>query len=588
MKELFSEFTDGFVLSVEIDLDKGLQTLFIRGYNKETGETTAEIAEKQLSKSIDKITTNSDDFRQIMQRIELGNSILKNFDAKILRLNLSLALDNIKKQYIDFISELDTYREQERKKEEEYEIEQIHKEADRFYEFLDENDLTLFGYLEYLSRWFSGGEARNVLIGFLCAFGTFSGVKPLWFMALGKAGEGKSFIEEAVLNLVPQKFIENGLKTPAALVRKGQIQGLDYLDKKILTMGDLGDPKDYEDYRRVMHKYKKMTTEGHDEFEAVADNPDPVTGERQTILMELKGYPSVLFTSVNTENVDDQFLSRGLTATPESSDEQVSMFVRYMQSGSIWNKKTKNIIRNELPMLHGYLQTIGRDDTDVINPYYYCLEKWFEDDEYFKRALTKYPELVKIVTYLHAHEREMIDVDGMYYYISTKQDNMIVAQLMNPSNNLSGVAINVFNQLLKYYQEYSEAELHEFLEGEIHIKECKTIFSVGSAQLELRKNRKFRGLQYGDIFRNLSDAGLIEAIEKVPRSNKNIYIISQHEKLGHKPIDFDQKLIDEYVEEIPYIYGATPLEIYEKIGKEKNSDKYSKNPFGKLKPAPWF
>lgn len=588
MKELFFEFTPGFVLSLEVDLKQNCNTIFVKTFDKEDGPGGF-IVEKMLTKTPIDTTINSQDMKEVLEYVKLSDSVLSKFDKKEIKLDISKALDEIKKQYRLFMNDIGDYREKEKQAEDELLQEMFEEKSSDFMSFLEENELTLFGYLEYLARWFSGGEAKNTLIGFLCHYGTFSGTKPLWFMALGKAGEGKSFIEEASLKLVPSKYIENGLKTPAALIRKGQMSGLDYLDRKILTMGDMGDPKDYEDYRRVMHKYKKMTTEGHDEFEAVADNPDPITGERQTILMELKGYPSVCFTSVNSENVDDQFLSRGLTVTPEASDKQVAMFVRYMQSGSLWKQKSDYIVRNQLPMLHAYLQKIEGEDliTDVINPYYYCLEEWFSGDEYFKRALTKYPELVKIVTYLNREQREFIAHDNIIFYIATKEDNMTVAQLLNPNSNLSGVAIKVFNQLLKYYKPYDEDEYETYRIEDTNLKNLDTIFSVNSAKTHLRNTREFRGLNYGEIFYNLQEAGLISSPGKVPRSRNNIYCLERTEEYGMKEIVFDQKLIDEYVDEVQFIYGPTPGEIREKISQEKSSN-YSENPYGKLKPAPWF
>ena len=310
----------------------------------------------------------------------ISNGVSPDMSAVIIKEGLYDAICELQDQHMDNLENSDELKQVERVKQLEEENKIINEQAEEFYKFLQEHDLTLFGYIEYLSRWFSGGEARNVIIGLLCCFGTFSKIKPLWFMALGKAGEGKSFIEFAVLQLVPSKFQENGLKTPAALIRKGQTIGADYLDGMCITMGDLGDPKDYEKYREVMHKFKKMTTEGHDEWELVGDTINQETGQRDVILQELTGYPAVIFTSVNSENVDDQFISRGLTVTPEATDEQVSMFIKYMQNGSIWKQKTDYITRNHLPLLHGYLQSIDYDNSFVINPYYDCLELWFAED----------------------------------------------------------------------------------------------------------------------------------------------------------------------------------------------------------------
>jgi hypothetical protein len=584
--EFSHQLYTGYAVTVEID---GKHTyMHIRKVNAE-GEIGASLLKKRLTIPIKKLTFKKEDVQMLykqMNKRELEG--IKDVKEDVIKLNFAEAIDEILLQHDEYIENIDEIRETEKEQEREIEAEELEEIASDFRTFLEDNEITLFGYLEYLSRWFSGGEARNTLIGFLCHFGTFSGTKPLWFMALGKAGEGKSFIEEASLKLVPTKFIENGLKTPAALTRKGQTHGLDYLDRKILTMGDLGDPKDYEDYRKLMHKYKKMTTEGCDEFEAVGDVVDEVTGVRPTVLMELYGYLSVCFTSVNSENVDDQFLSRGITVTPEATDEQVDKFVEYTQSGSLWEEKTRDMVLNELPMLHGFLQNLTNNQAfGVINPYYYCLKDWFKDDEYFKRALKKYPELVKIVTYLNSDEREIVSYEDKAFYVATKEDNMVIAQLMHPNSNLSGVAIEVFNQLVKYYNEYNHDE-HDLYKSEvIELEDCKTIFGINSAKRKLRNNRRFRGLQYGEIINNLAEAGLIVPIGKIGKSNYNVYTLNQTTPYEKKEIDFDEKLINKYVENIECIYGPPVSEIRKIISNEKSTN-YSQNPYGKLKPAPWF
>lgn len=578
-------------MDVETTMDKGVKLRI--------NETKIEICNP------DEIVIESLRMDRLIDKVVLGGTWGTTLKRKIVKVYSSLnvspemadiilkeglldAIGELQDQHLDNLEHSDELKEVERAKRVEEENKEINIQAEKFYEFLQEHELTLFGYIEYLSRWFSGGEARNVIIGLLCCFGTFSGVKPLWFMALGKAGEGKSFIEYAVLHLVPTKFQENGLKTPAALIRKGQNVGTDYLNHKCITMGDLGDPKDYEKYRETMHKFKKMTTEGKDEWELVSDSMNPETGQRDVILQELTGYPAVIFTSVNSENVDPQFISRGLTVTPQATDKQVSLYVHYMQSGSIWKKKTDYIIRNHLPLFHGYLQSIDYENSEIINPYYQCLENWYDGDEYFKRALNKYPELVKIITYLHAHEREYIIIDGKKYYISTKKDNMLVAQLVNPSSNLSGVAINVFNKLVELYKDFDEDEMTLYRGGEHDIRQCKTFFSVSSAKQLLKNNRGFRGLQIGEILNNLSEANLLTLIGKVNKGRNNIYALEQLEPYTKIKIDFDEDVIKKYVEDIPNIYGCTSFEIDEKMLKEKNESEYSKNPFGKLKPAPWF
>jgi hypothetical protein len=511
----------------------------------------------------------------------------KSLDKFLMRLEESL--ESIQIQYGDWLDDADERRQLEAEVKNEEEKEKLFQEAMQFKQFLGEHNLTFFEYLTYLSKWFSGAEYENVIIGFLCTFGTFSGVKPLWFMAVGKAGEGKSFIEDGTLELTPDKFLENGLKTEKAVVRKGRICGIDYLDHMILTMGDLGGPKDFEEYKLVMHKYKKMTTEGHDEFEAVSDNADPETKEREIIFMELKGYPSVMFTTVDSENIDPQFASRGITVTPRASNHDASIYTMYNQRGSIWEAKTSELSNTTLKLFHSYVESLDYEDIGVINPYYLCLVKWFRDDEYFKRGLGKYPELVHLITYLNSGERETIQIDDRRFYVSTKDDNTILTRLIRPDNSLSGVAVDVFNQLLKYYKKFDYDEYVEYEAKDIRLDECETFFSVGSARKKLRNNRRFRGLQYADILFNLDQAGLLVKVGKELRGNTNLYCLDKNTPVENHEIEFDDGLIKEYIDnKVEGIYGGglTP-HLLQIMGDEKPV-KGIPSSFSDLEIPPWF
>jgi hypothetical protein len=553
------------------------------------------LADKKIdSQKLLTLTISSHAFIQFKKKLRTHGTIKKIIDDQDMSLDKFLlrveeSLERIQDQYDNWLDGASEREEEKRLLQEEEEKEKIFNESLKFKQFLGEHKLSFFDYLTYIARWFSGEEYENVIIGFLCNFGTFSGVKPLWFMVVGKAGEGKSFIENGTLKLTPPKFLENGLKTEKAVVRKGRICGIDYLDRMIMTMGDLGGPKDFEEYKLVMHKYKKMTTEGHDEFEAVSDNANPETKEREIIFMELSGYPSVMFTTVDSENIDPQFASRGITVSPHASNLDASIYTMYNQRGSVWESKTTELCNTTLKLFHSYVESLEYDEIGVINPYYKCLVKWFEDDEYFKRGLGKYPELVHLITYLNSDERETIQAGNKRFYVSTKDDNAILTHLIRPDNSLSGVAVDVFNQLLKYYKKFDYDEYVEYENKDLRLEQCESFFSVGSARKKLRNTRKFRGLQYGDILYNLDQAGLIVKVGKELRGNTNLYCLDKLNQIGTHDIEFDKKLISDYIQhDVEKIYGHGLAPHLLQIMVDEKPVKGIPDSFSDLEIPPWF
>lgn len=461
--------------------------------------------------------------------------------------------------------EAELQEEEEHKK-----LEELSLKAEKFMEFLEEQHITINDFLWYSSEWISGGESQNTITGFLCHISTYFKIKPIWFMALGKAGEGKSVIEEASIELMPHDAVMNGRVSEKTLYRKSSELGNCYLDGRILAMGDMGGKKDIEKWADTIDRYKELTTDGKAEFEVVGEGIDENTGERKLLAFILEGHPSVLLTSVNSESFDDQIMSRGINVSPVATNEDVRRFF-YYNKGKIAEKR-KNIMENEIGLLRNYIEYIRSfyEGIQIINPYWTCLENWFRKSEYYKRALGLYPSLVEAVTLLNYHYRETIEIDGELFLVATREDNKLIADLFNPSQGISEPAVRVFNLILKWYDDFDPEELKEYQEdNDVRIRDCKSIFSAGEIRHRSTRIRSLKGLPYGDIMSTLVNHGLIEAVDKEKRSNKNIYILSHNEPLEQSKIDFDMDKIIEYVNDLEWIHGTPATHILKLVNQEK-------------------
>jgi len=453
-------------------------------------------------------------------------------------------------------------------------------------DFLDQHELEIVDFLMYASEWLAGGESKNIIIGFICHTSTYFKIKPVWFMVLGKAGEGKTVIDTNPALLLPEGAFMNGRVSESALHRKAKKCGDDYLDGKILTMKDLGGEHDIEKWNDTLNRYKELTTDGEAEFEITGDTVDDDTGERDVLTFKLVGYPSVSLTSVNSESFDEQIMSRGVNVSPEATNTQVRSFFRYNKG--LIAKKRDEVIDEHISLFHGYLEYIKEmySDIEVINPYWTCLEDWFQTSEYYKRSLSLYPSLVEALTLLHYDYRQTIDTDNGTYVIATKQDNKIVADLFNPSQGISESAVRVFNLMLKWFKPYNVNELELYNDGDLKIRDCETIFSAGEIKNRTGKNRALRGLPIGSIMSTLTAHGFIEPVDKIKRSNNNIYALNREEPLTRTEIVFDEDKISEYVWECEWVYGILPPHLLEIIKNEK-SEKGLEASFGDLKLPPW-
>lgn len=465
-------------------------------------------------------------------------------------------------------------------------LEELSEKTDKFLEFLDENDSGLLDFVWYSTEWLLGGESKNVMKGFLCHISTYLKIKPIGFFPLGKAGEGKSAIYDSALELIPDEGIYNGRVTEKALYRKSGDLGSQYLDGKILTLGDLGGKQDIEKWSETIDRYKELMTDGKAEFEVVGEGLDDKTGERRIISFVLEGFPSLTLTSVNTESFDDQLMSRAIDCSPEATNEEVRKFF-YFNKGNI-AKKREYIINTQIAMLHDYIHYIKEfySGIKVINPYWTCLESWFKKSEYYKRALSLYPSLVEAVTILNYPFRQSIEAGDDLYLVATKEDNKLIADLFNPSQGISEPAVRVFNLIFKKYKPFDPDELKDYQAGDLRIRQCNSIFSVGEIRYKLNNIKALKGLPYGDIMASLVSHGLIEAVDKEKRSNKNIYALSHHEELKSSEIVFDEDKILKYIHDVEWVYRVSAPRL-EKLVNQENGVRASELSKFKLTLPPW-
>lgn len=509
------------------------------------------------------------------------------------------SIDAMFNAYLENKAENDLKEQQEKEVETE---EYLGKRFDEFADFLIENDITLTQFLFYTAEWLAGGETHNILKGTFCHLSTYFKIKPIWFLPLGKAGEGKSVIDEAAVAMLPDDVFENGRITESALHRKSKIFGPDYVDGKVMRMKDMGGDRDIEKWSDTIDRYKELTTEGKTEIEMTGEGIDQETGERKVISFELEGYCSCCITSVNSECFDGQILSRGIDVTPTATNEQVKMYAKY-NHGTIASYR-EWVINAHLGLFHDYVRYLKKyvvPEYGVINPYWECLEEWFKETEFYKRNLSVYPALVETVTLLNADYRSKVhSEDGKDYLVSTKEDNKLIGDLFNPSKGLTNNAIRIFNLLTRKYGNYKPNTLEEpytdddaisdwedYQNGAKSLKNCGTLFTVANVRRAASKdNNKYKGLPYGDIIQSLVNNGFIQVMGKVKRGNHNVYALDQWEPVEDMTIVFDDDCISKYVGEMSVVYGVTCHALWESINNENSeNDGLGLNP--KIKLPPW-
>lgn len=456
----------------------------------------------------------------------------------------------------------------------------IEKSAKEFITELKELDTEPTVFLKYRASWLNAGELNNTIKGFICHFATYMGVKAVNFIPVGKTAEGKSVIYDSSRILMPSDAFVNGRKTEAVIYRLSQKVGEDYLNNSIMEFGDLGGTKDLNKWEESLNICKELNTEGKCQKEITGDSIDKDTGEKNLLNLNLKGYASTTFTTVNTENIDAQIVNRGLTVTPNSSNEDVKQFNRYNKGK--YKTIRNNIINVEIgKKFHNYIRwlklTYPYDNEtkqiqdkegnviDFINPYYLCFEDWVLDSAYFKRNSNIYEGLINAVTLLNSPFRESITTnDGVKYFIVGKDDINLISDLLNPALELSPLAVKLYNKLIDWYGDDPNnynvnalAEYDNYNHGFGVVKNFEYLFTVSTVRKKARNVTNLKNTDIGQMLNNLASDGKIEVIGKATKSSANIYgLVNDFKKVDDQPIKLDQYQVNLWCEEIKDIYSV--------------------------------
>lgn len=483
-------------------------------------------------------------------------------------------------------------------------------------DLLKQSGNTIIDYMQLCITNMVNGENKNVLMGALCHLSTYFKMGALWFMVVGRSNEGKSEVANATLKLLPSNASTNGRMTESALLRTSREEGRDFIDGKIMVLQDLGGEHDFKKYEDILNIYKQLSTDGKVEHKLTCDSIDKETGEKLTDTLVLDGHCSVCFTTVKTEDIDEQYFNRGRVTEPDSTDDHIASHKKYYQG--VYKQTVDTLVSKYVDeLLHGYIEYIRLNYSEVIvfNPYLTCLMDWLKEDAYFKRSSGQYIKLVETITLLNYPFREKLN-DGKYV-VSTKEDNEIIGKLFQPNYALSPQAIRLFNKLIDWYycadnsttklgvlkyshdctaEEYektADKELDNYSRGSIGVRDFKAVFTHGQVNRKRQRIKDLLGVDVSGILGNLVKNGYIGTTDvKAKGTDRNVYRLIHFDKITPKQLEFNDECIKSYIEDVvPETFPDIDYELPCSSDEYKSivdDDELKKTVIGDLKCAKWF
>jgi DNA primase len=237
------------------------------------------------------------------------------------------------------------------------------------------------------------GEETNKLVGYLAAVSRKL-ANPLAVIVQSTSAAGKSALMEAVLAFVPpEERVKYSALTGQALYYLG---GDSNLKHKILAIVE------EEGAEKASYALKLLQSEG--ELSIASTGKDPHTGRMVTQEYRVEG-PVMIFLTTTAVDIDEELLNRCLVLTVDEGREQTAAIHRLQRERETLAGLLRTEARAAVLARHRNAQRLLRS-LRVVNPYAEQLT-FLDDRTRTRRDHTKYLALIRTLTLLHQHQREV-------------------------------------------------------------------------------------------------------------------------------------------------------------------------------------
>lgn len=455
--------------------------------------------------------------------------------------------------------------------------------------FLREYDMTPLELIVATTHCLGVGKPREIVRAFLGYFQTIVGYKGTNVIAIGTPASGKSFILETALSMIPSERIIHGAKTVSYFFNKYNGQDV---TGYIYYLGDMGGSDDDAETEAFRNLLKQLSTDGH--VERGVTNKETMEQEDQ----QVKGYPSLSYTTAREEMVNEQEKTRSVILTPNPIDTGKLMVFNFLMEnhGKYHDEIEKmNSIRKSI---QGLVYKFNPDDYDFFNPYMFCIEEHLKNHDDFNRKILEFNAILKLVTLLN---KPKYILHNLYYdddfeqkdtkvYFASKRDNLNALNIFDSANLLPDES-RFANGIIKEYEtfkfvEVSEDELWEdtiranieynidekgliVMDSELRNK-CFTLKSLKSAHRNKRWYRKSRNYIPERINR-LVDEEVLVNIGKEQGTNHNVYCLNKgmESTVDSALPNFNKSLIDKASNVFKMVYPSQYDEYIEFLENDK-------------------
>ena len=289
------------------------------------------------------------------------------------------------------------------------------------------------------------GNGEIATIFWTSAIGTVLG-NPNMGIITGNPGEGKTILMDYILNFIPKRHVlrMNDL-TESGLFQTANVKGINYLDKKIVYLGDLGDRRGFEKTLPARKILRTLQTDGYFArtiSEKRKDENNLMVWEAQEQI--LTGKPAMWFSTVR-EDGDAQDKDRSIICTTNlEKEKEIKYIIQHIKNPkSKTGKKIRDTISHWQPILCAIFEYIISNDVDVIIP-------WdISELDYKFRDIDRLITLTQLLALINKPYHDTYN----NYILANEWDITAVAKFLNEGNaDLSAVVMKRLKILYGNYK----------------------------------------------------------------------------------------------------------------------------------------
>ncbi|MBC8353585.1 MAG: DNA primase [Planctomycetes bacterium] len=329
------------------------------------------------------------------------------------------------------------------------------------------------------------GERTGKLVGYLAATSR-KRQRPLGLVVQSSSAAGKTSLMDAVLSFMPpeEQFACSAMTSQSLYYMQNE-----NLQHKILSVAE------EEGVRDASYALKLLQSEGH--LSIVTTGRETGTGRTAIERYEVEGPVALLLTTTAT-NVDEELMNRCLVISVDEESTQTEAIHQRQRESETLEGFTSREQAKRVRQLHQNAQRLLRP-IEVINPYAEQLQ-FTSLRVRNRRDHAKYLSLIRAVTFLHQHQREVkqatINEQEVEYIEVTKRDitvaNTIADAILGRSiDELPMQTRTLLRQLHEHVKQTAKAESIATKDVHFTRRQIREALQWGQTQIKLHLDRLF-------------------------------------------------------------------------------------------------